>query len=89
MNSTTPFPAPPTRICPGCQGPVPLEVAASAGTFYLGWICLRCLVEDADDLLLDVIDIYRTREEAEWDLLSEHASLESLDPDFDAVPSGA
>jgi hypothetical protein len=49
-------------------------------TFYLGWICLRCLVEDADDLLLDVIDIYRTREEAEWDLLSEHASLESPGP---------
>jgi hypothetical protein len=89
VNSTTPFPAPPTRTCPGCQGPAPLEVAASAGTFYPGWICLRCLVEDADDLLLDVIDLYRTREEAEWDLLSEHASLESLDPDFDAVPSGA
>ena len=69
---------------------MPLEVAASAGTFYLSWICLRCLVEDADDLLLlDVIDLYRAREEAEWDLLSEHASLESLDPDFDAVPSDA
>jgi hypothetical protein len=65
------------RVCPGCQDVVPLAVTASAGTFYLGWICPRCLAADSDGSLLDVLTVYATRKDAEQDLLSEeyYASL--------------
>jgi hypothetical protein len=59
------------RVCGGCQDFVSLAVTASAGTFYLGWICPRCLVGDAEDGLIDVLGVYATREDAEWELLSE------------------
>jgi hypothetical protein len=69
------------RICPGCQDIVPLAITASAGTFYLGWICPRCLVADIEDPLVDVLGVHATREDAEWNLLTEeyYASLEPPD----------
>jgi len=70
------------RACPSCQDSVPLViVAASSSTFYLGWICARCLAADAEDGLLDVIGVHPSREDAEMDLLSEEhwASLEWAD----------
>ena len=75
----------------GCQDVVPLAVTASAGTFYPGWICPRCLAADSDGALLDVLTVYATRKDAEQDLLSEayYASLEPPDLEVDAVPSWA
>ncbi len=67
------------RTCPACQDSVPLAVTvASISTFYLGWICARCLAADAEDGLLDVIGVHHTWEDAYQDLLSEEywASLE-------------
>jgi hypothetical protein len=67
------------RTCPACQDSVPLAVTATCtSTFYLGWICARCLAADAEDSLLDVIGVHRTWEDAVADLLSEEywASLE-------------
>jgi hypothetical protein len=85
------------RSWQGCSGSttrphvVPLAVTASAGTFYLGWICPRCLAADTEGSLLDVLGVYATPEDAEQDLLSEeyHASLEPPDLEVDAVPSWA
>jgi hypothetical protein len=64
------------RICAGCQDVVPLAVTASVGTFYLGWICPRCVATDTEGSLLDVLGVYATPEDADQDLLSEeyHAS---------------
>ncbi len=66
---------------------VPLAITASAGTFYLGWICPRCLAADTEGSLLDVLGVYATREDADWNLLSEayYASLEPPDPGLDAA----
>lgn len=67
------------RACPACQDSVPLAVTvASNSTFYLGWICARCLAADAEDGLIDVIGVHPTYEDACMDLLSEEywASLE-------------
>ena len=68
----------PHRTCPGCQDSVSLAVSAASSTFYLGWICARCLAADAEDGLLDIIGVYRTRGDADFDLLSHEyeASLE-------------
>jgi hypothetical protein len=53
-------------------------------TFYLGWICRRCLTAAC---LLDILAVYATREDAESDLLSEdhQASFDPPDPLLDAV----
>lgn len=68
------------RSCPACQDSVPLAVtaAASSSTFYLGWICARCLAADAENGLLDIIGVHRTWEDAYVDLLTEEhwAALE-------------
>jgi len=71
----------PHRTCPGCQDSVPLAVSAATSTFYLGWICARCLAADAEEGLLDVIGVYPTRGDADFDLLSleYEASLEWTD----------
>ena len=60
---------------------MPLAVTASNGTFYLGWICSRCLAADVEDGLIDVLGLYATREDAEWELLNEeyYVSLEPPD----------
>jgi hypothetical protein len=50
---------------------VPLAVTASSSTFYLGWICARCLTADAADGLVDVVGVHATREDAYLGLLSE------------------
>jgi hypothetical protein len=67
---------------------VPLAVTASNGAFYLGWVCPRCLVADVEDGLLDVLGIYATREDAEWELLVEehYASLAAPNPDLAKAP---
>jgi hypothetical protein len=62
------------RICPGCQDVVPLAVTCSGGTFYLGWICSRCLADDGEGVL-DVVGVYATCEDAEWDLLGDEPDL--------------
>ena len=82
MNSTASLAVLLPRICPGCQDVVPLAVTLSAGTFYLGWICPRCLGADTPDTLLDVLGVYAACEDAEWDLLCEeyHASVEPAAP---------
>lgn len=69
----------PHKTCLGCWDSVPLAVSAAASTFYLGWICARCLAADADDGLLDVISVHRMQEEAQMDCLSEEywTSLEA------------
>lgn len=60
------------RPCPACRASVPLAVTAtSTSTFYLGWICARCLAADTEDGLLDVIGVHRTWEDAYVDLLTE------------------
>lgn len=66
---------------------MPLAVTASADTIYLGWICPRCLAADADAGLIDVLGVYATREDAEWDLLAEEhcATLEPPDIELDAI----
>ena len=68
-----------------------LAVIASAGTFYLGWTCRRCLAADTESGLLDVLGVYATREDAEWDLLTEeyYASLEPPDLDPAEAPAQA
>jgi hypothetical protein len=65
------------RACPGCQDSAPLAVTASGGTFYLGWICARCLAVDAKDGLLDIIGVHATSEDAEMDLLTENTGHRS------------
>lgn len=71
----------------GCQDIVPLAVTVSADTFYLGWICPRCLADDNDGSL-DILGVYATLEDAECGLLTEeyHASLKLPDPDFVTSP---
>ncbi len=67
------------KTCPACQDSVPLAVTVgSTSTFYLGWICARCLAADTEDGLLDVISVHRTWEEVYVDLLTEEhwAALE-------------
>ncbi len=80
--------APLPRSCAGCHGVVPLAVTTSAGTFYVGWICPQCLVDDVDGVL-DVVGTYATREDAEWDLLTEeyYASIKPPDPDPAEAPA--
>jgi hypothetical protein len=70
------------RICGTCQGVVALAVTFCASSFYLGWICSRCLVAEQEGLL-DVVGVYTTRQDAECDLLTEeyYASLDQ--PDLD------
>jgi hypothetical protein len=68
------------RTCPVCQHSVSLAVTpACTSTFYLGWICARCLAADAEHGLLDVIGVHPTYEDAYMDLLSEEYWA-SLDP---------
>jgi hypothetical protein len=76
------------RVCGGCQDIIPLAVTPSGDTFYLGWICPRCLIADVEDGLLDVLGVYATREDAEWELLIEedYASLEPPDPGLAEAP---
>jgi hypothetical protein len=80
VSSSVPMLLP--RACPGCQDSAPLAVTASGGTFYLGWICARCLAVDAKDGLLDIIGVHATSEDAEMDLLTEKywASLQRRTP---------
>ena len=70
---------------------MPLAVIASSGVFYLGWICVRCLADDVEDGLIDVLGVYATCEDAEWDLLMKEycASLEPLDLDVADAPAWA
>jgi len=74
------------RVC-RCEDIVPLAVTASDGTFYLGWICSRCLAADLEDGLTDVLGFYATRKDAEWELLIEehYASFAPPDLDLDAI----
>lgn len=65
------------RTCAGCRDVVPFAVSASADAYYVGWICPRCLDDDDNEGVLDVVGVHATLEDAEWDFLTEeyYASL--------------
>jgi hypothetical protein len=66
------------------QDLAPLAVTGLRRHFYPGWICRRCLATDSEDGLLDVLGVYATHEDAEWDVLTEeyYPSLEPPDLDL-------
>ncbi len=74
------------RVCPGCRDAVAFAVTGSADSFYLGWICSRCLAADVDGIL-DVVGVYARREDADWDLLTKEYCLQAPDPGLADAPT--